>query len=80
MEVSDQREAPAALAPGKTPVSNEQGAGLAVQPVWEFQRRKKYLIPAGIRNRDRPARSSVTVVLVGKPTKKKPPGRPGCRW
>jgi hypothetical protein len=80
MEVSDKRHAPADFAPGKTPASNKEGAGLAPQLVWKFWRREKYLTPAGIPNPDRPARSLVTVVLARKPYKSKTLGRLGCKW
>ena len=49
-----QRHAPAALHPGKDPVSIVQEAGWAPGPVWTGAAN---LVPTGIRSPDRPARS-----------------------
>ena len=54
MGVGGQRHAPAALPPGKDPVTIVQEAGWAPGPVWTGA---ENLTPTGIRSPDRPARS-----------------------
>jgi hypothetical protein len=52
--VGGQRHAPAALPPGKRPVTHGTGAGWAPGPVWTGV---KNLAPTGIRSPDLPAGS-----------------------
>jgi hypothetical protein len=54
--------APAALCPGKSPVSTEQEDGWAPGTVWAvWENKKKALDPAEIQTQDRPAPSLDTV-------------------
>ena len=57
--MSGQLDAPAALPPGKPPVSIEQEVGWAPWRVWMLSRRGNPLAPAGIETPDRPAHSLV---------------------
>ena len=54
-----QLDAPAALPPGKPPVSIEQEVGWAAWRVWMLSRREKPIDRAGIETPDRPAHSLV---------------------
>ena len=54
MWVGDQRQAPAALPPGKDPVPIVQEAGWAPGPVWSVAENRA---PNAIRSPDRPVRS-----------------------
>jgi len=63
MEASDQLHAPDYLSRKRTPVTTEEEAGWAPEPIWTSLRRENYLDTARMRSSDRPAFSLVTVPI-----------------
>jgi hypothetical protein len=64
MEMSGQFRAALTLPPPpneRVPVITEQEVGWVPEAVWMFWKTEKSPAPVGIRKRDRPARSQVTV-------------------